>query len=220
MKKDCYYYSPLITGYIDDELESAKTKEVKAHLEKCANCNKQYLDEAKLKQLVKERMPNLKAPNYLHRRIRRQLIRKGGRPRFWELVHSLFVYRPLAASFALAVIAFLVFYPTYQMVGNPLGQFSEDKNLSAETIKNAELKGQVICLDCEFLSQSHEQASHDAATHRSGLKSEDGTIWSFVHTNNTHDLLHNQKFLKEKVLVSGTLFETSRYIYVKNYKLL
>ncbi|MFQ5823724.1 MAG: zf-HC2 domain-containing protein [bacterium] len=220
MKKDCNYFTKFITGYIDGELNSSKNYEVKAHLDECPDCNKKYLNEKKLKEIIKGRMPNLKAPNYLHRRIRRQLLRKGDRPSFWELVHSLFVYRPFAASFALAVIAFFAFYSTYQMAGNPSGPFVHGKNMLAEAIKEAELQGQIICLDCEFLSQNQERTTHDPATHRSGLKIKDGTIWSFIHTNTTHDLLHNQKFLKKKVRVSGTLFKNSRYIYVKNYELL
>lgn len=220
MEKDCHYYSPLITGYIDGELESSKGKEVKAHLEECPDCNKQYLNEKKLKKLVKERTPILKAPIHLHRRIRRQLLRKGDKPGFWELVHSLFVYRPLTASFALAVIAFLVIFPTYQMVESPLGQFAEESNVSAEIAKNAQLRGQIICLDCEFLSQTQEKISHDPETHRPGLKDENGKIWSFVYNNSTQDLIHNQNLLKKNVVVSGTLFKKSRYIYVKNYKLL
>jgi anti-sigma factor (TIGR02949 family) len=219
MKKDCNHYSPFISGFIDGELKPSERYEVKAHLDDCPNCNKQYLNEKKLKKLVKERVPTVKAPNYLHRRIRRQLVRKGDRPRFWELVHSLFVYRPLAASVALALVAFLVVYPTFQMGGNPFGRSSEDRE-SAETVEDVELQGQIVCLDCEFLSLSHEKGSHDATMHRLGLRSKDGTIWSFVHTNTTHDLLFNESFIRKNVSVSGKLFNKSRYIYVKNYKLL
>ncbi|MFQ5823847.1 MAG: zf-HC2 domain-containing protein [bacterium] len=224
MKKDCYYFAPLITGYIDNELATSIRKEVKVHLDGCPNCYQSYLNEKKLKETVQEKLPTLKAPMYLRRRIRRQLVRNGERPSFLELMQTVFIYRPVAASFALAVMAFLVLFPTYRMMVEGSTHVSSNLTKVENSAKSGELKGEIICLDCEILSHSEGvskgQYKHDPATHRSGLKSEDGTIWSFVHTNATHELLHNPKYLKKKAQITGTLFKNSRFIFVKGFDLL
>lgn len=219
MKKHCYDFAPYVTGYIDDELDSSKQNEIKAHLDDCPDCHQSYLNEKNLKKAVKQQLPVLKAPLYLRRRIRRQIIRNGERPSFWELVQSLFIYRPVTASFALTIIAFLVIFPLHQMMIENSPQLSTDLNHS-EYSKEAKLHGEIICLDCEILSRSEGVYTHDPETHRSGLKSEDGVIWSFVHTTSTHELMHNPKYLKRKARVNGTLFSNSRFIFVKNFELL
>lgn len=224
MKKDCYYFAPLITGYIDDELESSKKKEVEVHLDDCPNCYQSFLNEKQLKETVQGKLPTVKAPTYLRRRIRRQLVRNGDRPGFWELVQTIFIYRPATASFALAVIAFLVLFPTYRIMVEGSTHVSPNLTKVEESPEPGELKGEIVCLDCEILSRSEGttkgHSSHDPNTHRAGLKSEDGTMWSFVHTNATQELMHNTKYFKKKARIKGTLFRTSHFIYVRDFDLL
>lgn len=216
MRKDCNYFSSLITGYIDGELNTSDSNEVKSHLDVCSECKEHYLDEKRVKSIIKEKMPIIKAPVALQRRIRHQLIRNGNKPGFWQLVHSLFAYRPFAASFALAVIICLVFFPTFQMLGNSTGAdtYSEQANTYAE------LKGEIICLDCEYLSQNPENVNPDPTVHRAGIKTDDNHIWTFVNSKPYRNLLHNQKLLSKKARVTGFLFRNARYIYVKDLKML
>ena len=116
MKNDCYKFSELITSYIDDELDARRRKKVQSHLGTCSECNDHYLSELNVKKLLKLQLPEIKAPVQLRHRIRRQLARKGSRPGFWQLIQSLFVYRPIAASAALTAIAFFALFPSFEMI--------------------------------------------------------------------------------------------------------
>ncbi len=212
MKSKCDNFSVLITRYIDDELDVSGKNEVKIHLRECSECNETYEQEMQVKKLLRERLPIVKAPAYLRSRIRRNLIRDGNRPGFWQLVHSLFLYRPVTASFVMALIAFTVFLPTVQL-DNPF-------DVLGEQAQTAQLKGEIICLDCEFRSKSGVNPAHDPQVHRHGLKAEDESIWTFVQASSNNELLQDQKLLRKKALVSGILFRKSQYIYVQEYELL
>ena len=212
MKKNCNKFSVLITRYIDDELDASGKNEVKTHLRDCPECNETYAAEAQVKKLVRERLPIVKAPANLRSRIRRNLIRDGNRPGFWQLVHSLFLYRPMTASFAMALIGFLILLPSIQWLDNPF-------NAQGEQAKVTQLRGEIICLDCEFRSKSGVNPAHDQA-HRHGLKAEDESVWTFVQPNSNKELLQDPKMLRKKALISGILFRNSQYIYVEEYELL
>ncbi len=213
MKSNCDKFSVLVTRYIDDELDVSRKNEVKTHLQECFECNETYEQEVLVKKLLRERLPIVKAPTYLRSRIRRNLIRHGNRPGFWQLVHSLFLYRPVTASFAMALMAFMVFLPTVQLLDSPF-------NAVEEQTKTEQLKGEIICLDCEFRSKSGVSPAHDPQAHRHGLKAEDKSVWTFVQPNSNKELLHDPKMLRKKTLVSGILFRNAQYIYVQEYKLL
>lgn len=213
MDKRCQKIAPWITGYIDREIPEDKINLVRQHLEECPDCYDNYLGELKVKQFLRERLPFVKAPKYLHQRVRRQLIRRGDRPSFWELIQSLFIYRPIAASFTVAVVVFLVIFPMYH-------SFIEKAKIETQTPIVAEVQGKIICLDCAFLSKTGEKFYHDANLHRPGLKSEDGSIWSFVNTPQTRELMKNGTFLNKKARIYGMLFKNSHYIYVKKYEIL
>lgn len=213
MKSNCDKFSVLITRYIDNELDASGRSEVKTHLQECSECNESYLQEVQVKELLRERLPIVKAPAYLRSRIRRNLIRDGNRPGFWQLVHSLFLYRPVTASFAMALIAFMVFLPTVHLLDNPF-------NVVEEQTKSEQLKGVIICVDCEFRSKSGVSPAHDPQLHRHGLRAEDKSVWTFVRASSNMELLQDQKFLRKRALISGILFRNSQYIYVQEYELL
>lgn len=219
MEKNCDDFSSLITGLIDGELSASEKKDIESHLEECSKCHEQYGYEKKIKMIVQERFPRVKAPVHLQRRIRRQLLRNGKTPGFWKLVNLLFEYRPAATSLALAVITGLIFLPTFQLLVSPSGSLG--RSISANPVTDtAELRGEIICLDCEFLSQNIEAINHNTQTHRTGIRTKDDSIWTFLKANSNQELLSNKNFLNKKAVVSGILFQNARYIYVKDYKLL
>lgn len=217
MKNNCNKFNELITSYIDDELDVRRRKQVQSHLEACSECNDHYLGELNVKKLLKSQLPEIKAPVQLRHRIRRQLARKGSRPGFWQLIQSLFVYRPIAASAALAAIAFFALFPRFE-IRNKISPLLDSH--SEQIAEVQDLKGKIVCLDCEFLSRNIKSVAHDNLTHRPGLKTDNNSIWTFLHTTNIQELLHNQEFLNKNAVVSGILFENSRYIQVNDYKLL
>ncbi|MFQ5601843.1 MAG: anti-sigma factor family protein [bacterium] len=220
MKKDCYYFSSRITGFIDSELPASETEAVQIHLDECSRCHAAYREELRVKDLVQERLPIVKAPFALKRRIRRQLIRNGERPGFWQLLHSLFVYQPVSASLALAVIILVMFLPSVQVVSTSLEKISSKSVESVASQTEEELQGEIICMDCELLSHNVEKLQHNPETHRMGFKTIDKRVWTFLDSDSNKELLHDQSLLKRKAVISGILFQDARYIYVKNYKLL
>lgn len=219
MKKECYKFQPLITAYIDNELERQQENKVKVHLEQCPECQQSHAEELKLKKLLNEKVSILEAPTYLRDRIRHRLVSGGPRPGFWHLIQSLFAYRPLPATLALAVIMFLVLFPTYRMIDSGAMQLKG----AAATLGTSEpgvLTGQIICLDCEFLSKTGHPFTHDPLTHRPGLKTDDNTVWTFLETKDNQELLHSQKILMKKAVITGILFKKAHYIEVQEYRLL
>jgi anti-sigma factor (TIGR02949 family) len=210
MKKDCSYFAALITSHVDNELNPAKTEQVEAHLEACPNCKQQYLNEVQLKKILKEKTPIINAPAYLEPKIQRQLLRDGELPGFWQLVRELFIYRPLAGSAALALFALLVFLPAYQLASR----------LPVAEQRMADLRGKVICLDCVFAKQYPQSATRHTDIHRTGIKTPDDQIWTFLDTSTNQELLHDHTFLSKEVQVSGVLFQKAHYVYVQSYRLL
>lgn len=211
MSNECIDLSVLISRYVDSELDQEEKAKVEKHLESCTACKESYVEEIQVKELVRERLPKVKAPAYLQNRIRRMLIRKGSRPGFWQLVQSLFTYQPVTTSFALAMLALLMILPAVQ---NLESHFNLEQGS-----KTAQLQGRIICLDCE-LSREVEEVVHDPATHRQGLKAEDGKIWTFVRGSSNTVLFRDQKLLSRIARVSGIVFRNSQYIYVQEYELL
>jgi len=207
----------LITGYIDGELNEAETKRVEEVLEKSPQLRDFYVAEKRIKKVIRERLAIEKAPFHLRNRIRRQLARYGSRPSFWQLVYSLFEYRPAAASFAFAVIAFLVLLPVYQIVESN-GRVPSRSALPA--VREAELEGEIICLDCDLFSVNQKgTVTHDRRMHRPGLRANDGTVWTILQDDEDTPFQYN-KLLRKHASLSGLIFENSRYIRVAAYKLL
>lgn len=221
MKKDCNYFAPLITGLVDQELDSSTRKEVEVHIAACASCSTQYANEVNVKKVVRERFSMVKAPAYLRARIRRYLARHGNVPSFWELVQSLFIYRPAAASFSLAVIAFMIILPLFQLVsessyrGQPAAL-----ELTRMSPQAGFLQGKIICVDCEFLSHDQKGQVQHTDEHRAGLKTEDGTVWSFIYTKTTEELMRNPTYLRKSARVKGKVFPSSHLVYVESLEML
>jgi len=215
MIKDCDQYASLITGFIDGELDAETGHLVKQHLNECQRCNEDYVQEKQIKSLLSERIELQKAPIYLQNRIRRKLVRDGERPGFFEIVRSLFVHQPVAASLALAVVGVLVVLPMYFWNSSAGPYFGPE-----ETTLTGELTGEVFCLDCVFLSRYVTNVKHDPKTHRPALRCQDGIIWTCLQSKTTQRLFEEPNAFKKKTVVSGVLFTKSHYVIVEDYKLL
>lgn len=218
METKCKNFIVKIAGYIDGELSENQSEAVAKHLNACPDCQGQYEAEKNIKRLLTEKLPRIKAPAYLQTRVRRQLIRQGQPPGFWRLINLMFEYRPVAASFAIAVIASLIVLPTFQLLQTST-EFGVETN-QTEATQIGELEGEIICLDCEFLSQNRKGVVHDKYRHRPGMRAEDNTIWTFLQTDVHGELFYNPKLLLRRAHVSGVMFANSRYIQVKDYRLL
>lgn len=220
MNKDCHQYATLITGFIDGELDEETGHLVKQHLNECQRCHENYAQEQQIKRLVSERVQMQRAPAYLQNRIRRQLIREGDRPGFFEIVRSLFVYRPVAASLTLAIIGVLVVLPMYLWSSASQSHLDVPHLATEETALTGELIGEVFCLDCEFLARYSANLQHDPQTHRPALRCQDGIIWTCLQSKTTQRLFQEPNAFKKKTVVSGVLFTKSHYVIVEDYELL
>ncbi len=219
MKKECLYFSSLITAFVDQELEGAQKSEIESHLKVCRHCNQNYLHEMRIKHVVSARMTVLKAPEHLFQRIHRQLFSDKPKPSFWELLQEVFFYRPVAASFAVVALVLIVTLPTYMF---SISSSSTPRRAATleQNGEQIELQGQVICLDCQLQQNDAHNLTPHTAAHRTGIKCNANQIWSFLDTSDQQEFLHDQKYLEKNVVISGVAYHSARYIHVKNYRLL
>ncbi len=209
----------LLTGYIDDEISAEERVEVEAAIKKNPELAQAMESERKLKGVLKEQLKGVKAPTHLRQRIRRDILRADEKPSFTELVSSFFEYRPVATSLAFAVLALLVFVPSYEVVTSRapgLLQLSDGAGNTYAT--EGTLEGEIICLDCEVFSAG--RAEHNVQLHRPGLRATDGTIWTIVQKRSEDKQRYGRDLLKKKARLTGIIFKNSRYISVEGYQLL
>lgn len=219
-EKECSDYASLITAFIDHELDESEKQNVESHLKVCGPCNNSYLHEMRIKQVVNKRLKTLNAPEYLFQRIHRQLFSDEKKPSFFKLVQTLFFYRPLAASMAVAALILIATFPTYLLSINRNSSAQRLVTFLEQNGEAIELQGQIICIDCELPHRdAHNRTPHTLA-HRTGIRCSANQIWSFLDTHDHQELLHDHKYLQKKVLVSGIAYQNAHYVYVKNYRLL
>ncbi|MCG8605651.1 zf-HC2 domain-containing protein [bacterium] len=212
MRKQCGKYASWITGYIDGELNASQRQEIKTHLADCSECKGAYLSELRVKKTIKERLPIYEAPVTLQRRIRRQIANSESKPGLRQLLHPIFVYRPLSVSLSLAFLMLLIFLPVYQQI-----RYQPE---ALSTSRNVEVNGEIVCLDCEVFSKEGESEVPHEGIHRAGIMTEDHRIWTFVNALALESVLHSRESIRKKARIIGDLFPNARYMYVKNYELL
>lgn len=206
----------LITGYIDGELSEQEKEQVEKLLKESESFRQQYESEKELKKLLLTKLKSAEAPAYLKARIERKIARGEARPSFWELVQSLFDYRPVATSFATAMLVFLLLLPAYNIITERFAGNTYTKS----SVHNAQLQGEIICLDCDLFAKHSGTTAQHTILHRPGLKSDDGRIWTILQDDKSQRNPYGRDLLRKKVVLSGILFEDAHYISVSDYKLL
>jgi|GEM_PF-1857972 len=226
MNKNREQFAAMITGYIDGELSAKDTKKVEKLLAESKEFYDYYLTEKRTKELLKRRVSILRAPLHLRNRIRRQIARTGYRPGFLELLQGLFDYRPVATSLAFSIIAILIVLPNYRMIQNRMIQngsnsFVSHSMESLPPVRNGQLAGEIICLDCDvFNPLLHPSEHHDPLVHRPGLRADDGSIWTILVRKGDNNLKYSRDLLRKHATLTGMIFENSRYIQVNKYEIL
>lgn len=196
----------LISGYIDGELDQKDSKKVEKLLENSKEFKELYQVEKQLKGLITQRMQKEKAPIKLRKRIKRQITRQNGRPGFVELLSEFFEFRPMSSSFALAVIALLILLPNLSRLR------------SHEDVEFMQLRGEIVCLDCDIFSKHIDVPEHTNLLHRPGIRGDDGAIWTIIQNSQGPNV--DMRFLRKKIEISGLAFNELRYIKVEGYHLL
>ena len=85
-----------LDAYLDGELAEAERSELESHLAQCPECTRFLDSRLALRSAIKARIPALRAPDTLRRRVR-SLQRRARMPVLW---------RSLAVAASLAVVAF------------------------------------------------------------------------------------------------------------------
>src|SRR5437879_12390377 len=86
---------PQLDAYLDGELAEAERRELESHLAHCPECTRFLDSRLALRSAIKARIPALRAPDTLRRRVR-SLQRRARMPVLW---------RSLAVAASLAVVA-------------------------------------------------------------------------------------------------------------------
>jgi anti-sigma factor RsiW len=105
---ECKNAQSLIDGYLDRELDPARSLEVEEHLRACSLCNQNYQDHQNLRDVFKNDALYFKAPAQLQQRVQRavrQAAKTESAPR-WRTWSWIRVAAPMAAA-ALVVLTLL-----------------------------------------------------------------------------------------------------------------
>jgi len=108
---ECENAQSLIDGYLDRELDPARSLEVEDHLRACGLCSQSYKDHQGLRDAVKSAEVYFKAPTDLEKRVQRavrQVAKAEPAPR-WRAWSWIRVTAPLAAA-ALVIITLLPYF--------------------------------------------------------------------------------------------------------------
>lgn len=120
VKKWC---SPLIDG----EVEAGRCEPIREHLALCQSCREEYQLLLEIKELVREKAPQERAPLHLRERVLKGLERERGRRAFaWRGKASLrSLSRSLPALSAAAVVLLLLGIAYYRLLEAPATPWGE-----------------------------------------------------------------------------------------------
>ncbi len=115
---------------------------------------------------------------------------------------------------AAALIYLFILMPPSSLVGAPtVPQKSVRDSIVA-------VDGRIVCINEEMARLRHVKANCKKYGHLYGLKTSDGTIWSFMINPVGMELRKNEKNFKKQIRVWGKLYHNAKIIEVKKYKLL
>jgi anti-sigma factor RsiW len=101
----CQTAQELINGYVDGELDLARSLEVEQHMEECQVCASAYRNQTALRSAFKNSALYYSAPEKLEKRIRSSLRREAKS----EVGRPLFGWRWLPVGVALAFVLLMAF---------------------------------------------------------------------------------------------------------------
>lgn len=90
----------------------------------------------------------------------------------------------------------------------------------AVSISSDSVNGVIVCINEEMAKLRNVKSNCDKYGHLFGLKTSDGTIWSFIVNSEGKDLRENQKNVSKRVRVWGRMFYNAKIIEVKKYTVL
>lgn len=214
MSSACKEIQDQLAGYVDQEIEPARASTITQHLGKCPGCAQEANAQSEVKTLVREHVKQVPAPAHVRAEIRRTLERESSRFGFLSQLRTLFQRQPFPAVattivlIALSGFAAHFFFPSQTRLGSNDVQFVDGS-----------LEGEIICVDCTLLDMTDTRYTHDAI-HRLGLRCKDGRLWSILPSDLGRELARNPSRFRRQVRLVGHLFQSVRYIEVKEFSLI
>lgn len=221
MKKTRNRFPEMITGYVDGELSNDKSRELEAEFDKNPDLKNEYVAESRLKKIIKSKAAVSGAPNGLRQRIERAVAREqADPPTFLTLLFSLFEYRPVVMSAALAFLILLMFLPStlglFQRIPHEAGVSTV--RFSPGVVK---MQGRIICLDCDVFANHKSTSLNHSQIHTPAVVTDSGEIWTIVVDNKAgKEIKADVDLLQREAIVEGRTFGSAQYIEVDRYTLL
>lgn len=214
MSEACKEIQDQIAGYVDQEIAPDRVNTISQHLNKCPGCAQEANVQSEVKALVREHAKHVPAPVHVRAEIRRTIERESAPFGFLNQLRYLFQRQPLPAVATTVVLMLLSGLATHYV-------FQGQGNLRRSEVQfvDGSLEGQVICVDCTLMDATKAQYTHDAM-HRLGLRCKDGKLWSILPSDKSRELAQDPSRFHRQVRLVGHLFQTMRYIEVKDFSLI
>jgi mycothiol system anti-sigma-R factor len=207
MSSACKQFQEQIAGYIDRELELSQANTISQHLQNCSGCAEEAGAQQTMKELVMQHAPSVVSPTHLRAEIRRGLDREMVGFSFHRQLQQLFLRQPLPAFATVVMLMLLSGLATYFVFPKSQPEVSDTQFVAGN------LEGEIICVDCDLLDLVKAAYVHDA-THRLGLRCQDGHIWSILRSEKSTELSNN---IHRRVRIVGQLFERMQYVEVREF---
>jgi len=215
MPSSCQNIQEQIAGYVDQEFDQAQATTISRHLHGCPNCAEEANLQRRVKTKVQQLAKPIAAPAHLRAGIRRSLAREQSMHwGFLSQLRQLFQAQPLPAFASLVALVISSGLLTYYGLRTP----ADLKTASAAFVEGA-IEGEFICVDCDFLDRTGTAYNHDA-THRIGLRSANGEVWSILQSEKGRELMQDLGRFHQHFRVRGRLFKNDHYVEVQEFFLI
>jgi mycothiol system anti-sigma-R factor len=214
MSQGCKEIQDQMAGYVDQEIEPARTSAISQHLDHCPGCAQEASAQREVKALVREHAKQMPAPVHVRAEIRRNLERESSRLGFLSQLQALFQRQPLPAIATAVILIFLSGLVTHYF-------FTNQTNLRGSNMQfvDGSIEGEIICVDCTLMDVTETPYIHDT-THRVGVRCKDGKLWSILPSIKGRELAQDPSRFHRQVRLVGHLFQSMQYIEVKEFSLI
>lgn len=203
--------SEKVAALIDDELIGIEREEIEKRLEQETGLREEFEVQKKVKGLVKDCTLMEKAPIHLRARIRRSIENAQKTPGFLQLLADIFRFHASKSLVATAVLLALITFPWLQ-------NMQKNESAGGEEMKYEIVQGKVICIECEALHNMQIKSGKHSELHHTGLKTANGTVWTFLDYGKGSKLLHDFSRLNSTLKVEGESLRGGHTINVADFQ--
>lgn len=217
MKPTCQEISESLSGYIDGEITAETKRDIAAHLEQCPTCGDKEKNQRSVKVAMRNPALRQAAPHDVRARIMRAIERHPERVSFGALLRRLFEFQPLP-SIATAVLL-IALSTTIALWGGRKIYSDPASQPPLAILMNSQMEGEVVCVDCESLTLTKTPFVH-GATHRLGLRCNDGHFWNILQTAKGSELSSVENLMHRRIVVRGHVFPAQHLVEITDYSVI